>query len=938
MGNPGPQAGGGEPVLSLKGEYMRSNGLNHIYRVVWNAARGVWQAIAESGKGHAKSKRSRTARQALAAGSFVLVALPALAADVLPSGGTVVAGALVNPVAVSNGKMTIEQASSKLAMDWQSFSIGRGNTVEFVQPSASAIALNRVLGSDVSVIQGALKANGQVFLINPNGVLFTPSAQVNVGSLVASTQSIKTADFLAGKYLFEGLSSNAIINQGNVTAANGGTIALIAAKIVNDGTLTANGGNVLLGAGSKVTLDMGGPVKLLVENDTLETLISNGGAIRADGGHVLLTSQAARMLASSVINNTGLIEAQTLATGEKGEIVLFAHDGTVNIGGKLDASAPNGGDGGFIETSAATVGFGRDLVVTAAAAHGKAGKWLIDPTDITIEQSTCTGTNCIAADTLATTLAGTDVEIATDAAGTDAGNITVNAPVAWSADTTLTLNAHNNININANLTHTGTSVGGMIFKYGQGSADGGTSAYTEGTGVSVVSPSLQWLKGNETAGIRYAIVDGAVFLGGKFIEIGISPYGYFGTGSVKPSTFYGRNGNNGIGMVGDADGFGTGTDLRIDYFMPGSPFHATTAGYNNADATSASWNVYNTSTPATVQLLPLGGDNVMKAKVTATVGDMQIVQIISLGKTDKYFKTEATLTNTGAAAIANATFVSHFDPDNTVDVGGDYETIQKVEQTIGAGDGAAVVSATSKPGDAYAMLSGGSQSKIIYYSADARATVGQGGDFWNSDGNAAAISAMTSLAASQSKGSTATADDAMGIVFNVGSIAAGASKSFRYLTSLDNRDMSTILAELGGASGVTPSAPVTGPVTGPSVPVDTAIKTAQVLPVEPRTNTGSLPGMVSPTNAPPTEVVTSGQGSLPVYELSGGLAFVALPGSSGRSGDGATPGTTPAGGNLPAEVGGRDPLGFMRVFVVGGGLSLPEGLCDNGNSQNLRRN
>ena len=909
---------------------MRSNGLNHIYRVVWNAARGVWQAIAESGKGHAKSKRNKSARQALTAGSIVLLSLPALAADILPSGGSVVAGALVNPVSVSNGKMTIEQASSKLAMDWQSFSIGRGNTVEFVQPSSSAVALNRVLGSDVSVIQGALKANGQVFLINPNGVLFSPTAQVDVGSLVASTQSIKTADFLAGKYLFEGISSNAIINQGNVTAANGGTIALIAAKIINNGTLTARAGNVLLGAGSKVTLDMGGPVKLQVENDTLETLISNGGVIRAAGGHVLLTSQAARTLASSVINNTGLIEAQTLATGEKGEIVLFAHDGTANIGGKLDASAPNGGDGGFIETSASTVSFAPDLVVTAAAANGKGGKWLIDPTDITIDAATCTGTNCIAADTIATTLAGTNVEIATDAAGSENGDITVNAPIAWSANTTLTLSAHDDININGNLTHTGSSAGGMIFKYGQGSADGGSSAYTVGAGASVVSPSLQWLKGNETAGIRYAIKDGAVFLGGKYIEIGISPGGYFGTGSVKPGTFYGRNGRNGIGMVGDADGFGSGADLRIDYFMPGSPFQSTTAGYN--DATASSWSP-GKGTPATVELLPLGADNVMKAKVTTTVGDMQIVQIISLAKTDKYFKTEATLSNTGAAAIANATFISHFDPDNTVDVGGDYETIQKVEQTIAAGDGAAVVSATSLPGDAYATLSGGSQSKIIYYSADARATVGQGGDFWNSAGDAAAVSTMTSLAASQTKGNTATADDAMGIVFNVGSIAAGASKNFSYLTSLDNRDMSTILTELGGASGVTPTAPTTGP----SVPVDTAIKTAQVLPVEPRTNTSTLPGMVSPTNTPPTEVVTNSQGSLPVYDLSGGLAFVALPGSSG-SGGGSTPETTPAGSNLPVEAGGRDPLGFMRVFVVGGGLSLPDGLGDNGNSQNLRRN
>ena len=88
----------------------------------------------------------------------------------------------------------------------------------------------------------------------------------------------------------------------------------------------------MLGAGNKVTLDLGGPVKLLVDNDELETLIDNGGAIKADGGTVLLTSQAAANLASSVINNTGQIEANQLNTNQKGEVVLFAHGGQMNLG------------------------------------------------------------------------------------------------------------------------------------------------------------------------------------------------------------------------------------------------------------------------------------------------------------------------------------------------------------------------------------------------------------------------------------------------------------------------------------------------------------------------------------------------------------------------------------------------------------------------------
>jgi large exoprotein involved in heme utilization and adhesion len=142
-------------------------------------------------------------------------------------------------------------------------------------------------------------------LINPNGVTFTADAQVNVGGLVASTLNIKTEDFMNGHYSFEGLSSSAIVNQGNIKAGPQGTIALIAANIINEGTIDAEGGNVLFGAGSKVKLDLGGPVKLEVEKGALETKIDQGGAIRAAGGQVFLTAKAACELATSVMEISG---------------------------------------------------------------------------------------------------------------------------------------------------------------------------------------------------------------------------------------------------------------------------------------------------------------------------------------------------------------------------------------------------------------------------------------------------------------------------------------------------------------------------------------------------------------------------------------------------------------------------------------------------------
>ncbi len=434
----------------------RHASLNKAYRTVWNHARQCFVVVGENAKSHTKAKSSSAAAGILAAGSFLLIGAGAMAAD-LPAGGQIVGGS--GSISTNGTTMTVTQNTARLATNWDSFSIGQGHTVQFNQPSSSSVALNRVLGADVSVIQGALKANGQVFLLNPNGVLFTPTAQVNVGGIVASTLNMSTADFMAGNYRFEGGSSNAIINQGNITAANGGTIALIAAKITNDGTLTADKGNVLLGAGSKVTLDMGGPVKLQIENDALETLIQNGGAIKADGGVVWLTSQAANNLASSVINNTGLIEAQTLATGEKGEIILFAHDGTANVGGTLDASAPHGGNGGFIETSAANISFTDDLQISTRAALGLTGSWLIDPTDFTIGSADPVGSvtggtadgSYIKNTTLQAALNATDVLIATSATGSEAGNINVNAPVTWSTNR-LTLQAHGDININAVMT------------------------------------------------------------------------------------------------------------------------------------------------------------------------------------------------------------------------------------------------------------------------------------------------------------------------------------------------------------------------------------------------------------------------------------------------------------------------------------------------------
>ncbi len=142
--------------------------------------------------------------------------VPAWAA---PAGGRVVAGDA--SIAQSGTATTIRQSTDRVAIDWQSFGIAANESVRFLQPSSSSIALNRILGQDPSVILGSLSANGQVFLLNPNGVLFGRGAQVDVGGLVASTLNLTNENFMAGRYAFDRAgATGGVVNQGGIRAGS----------------------------------------------------------------------------------------------------------------------------------------------------------------------------------------------------------------------------------------------------------------------------------------------------------------------------------------------------------------------------------------------------------------------------------------------------------------------------------------------------------------------------------------------------------------------------------------------------------------------------------------------------------------------------------------------------------------------------------------------
>jgi filamentous hemagglutinin family protein len=216
----------------------------------------------------------------------------ASAANATPTGGVVASGQA--GIVQAGGNTTVTQTTSNVVINWQSFDIAADQTVQFVQPGSSSVALNRVLGADPTVIMGRLTSNGQVFLLNPNGVLFGVGSSVSVGGLVASTMSITDADFMAGNYAFTGAGNGTVVNRGAIDAP-GGYVALMGRTVSNQGVISARLGSVVLAGAEAVTLDVAGDglLNVGVERGAVNALVENRGLIQADGGHVLLTAQAA---------------------------------------------------------------------------------------------------------------------------------------------------------------------------------------------------------------------------------------------------------------------------------------------------------------------------------------------------------------------------------------------------------------------------------------------------------------------------------------------------------------------------------------------------------------------------------------------------------------------------------------------------------------------
>lgn len=403
----------------------------------------------------------------------------------LPHGGQVTSGS--GTILSSGNRTTIRQISNTLLLHWNSYNIAGNQTVAYLQPGASSVALNFIGGRSASQIFGHLTANGQIFLMNPNGIVFGPTAEVNVGGLVAAGMTLER--YAAGsRSLFSG--NGPVTNAGTITALPGGTVALLGGTVSNAGTIVAPSGTIALGAGNQVSLDFSGRglVDLVVDQNTTQSVLDNGGILRADGGQILLKAGAQDSLLASVVNNTGLVEARTLGM-QGGKIVLLSgkEAGTTNVSGTLDASAPDGGNGGSIETSGERVNVAPGTVVTTDAPFGKTGSWLIDPANYTIAASggDITGTQ------LDSLLATNNLTIdSVQGASGSSGDIFVNTALSWSGNS-LTLSAYRNIEFNPGATIT-VSGGGRLNARADDTGIGtgtvimnGGSIAAEGSGTAV---------------------------------------------------------------------------------------------------------------------------------------------------------------------------------------------------------------------------------------------------------------------------------------------------------------------------------------------------------------------------------------------------------------------------------------------------------------------
>ncbi len=414
-------------------------------------------------------------------------------APVLPAGGSFVYG--TGGISSASGLMTITQSTPKAVINWQGFSIGANGEV-FIN-NANGATLNRVVGPNISSIAGLLKSTGSVFLINPAGIVITPTGSVITGgSFLASALNISDSNFINSNYSFSG--SGSVTNEGTIDSQ--GKVILVGQFVNNSGSITSQSSASLV-SGSLVLI---APSGIMVSPS--KGSVTNTGAIKAASAY--LTSAGGNVYALSG-NTGGIIEA----TGSKtvnGQIWLTAPQGTVSVNSKLQSDGSitifgnntlvgpsslvsvsgNGtidvgldttkslntdissgasfstGDNGLLDTS------GENLSIGNINVYVPNGQWLLDPTDFTVDNSnnaaidTALSSGSVTITTTASSASATSpITNGTSNTGTT-GSIDIDAPLSWGSANALTLLAYDSINVDARITISGG--GGLVLKYNNG--------------------------------------------------------------------------------------------------------------------------------------------------------------------------------------------------------------------------------------------------------------------------------------------------------------------------------------------------------------------------------------------------------------------------------------------------------------------------------------
>ncbi|MGF6920317.1 filamentous hemagglutinin N-terminal domain-containing protein [Paraburkholderia sp. 40] len=399
-----------------------------------------------------------------------------LAAGKLPQGGTYVAG--TGAIASQgNGLVITQPGSTRGVIEWNSFSIGRNNSVTF--DNGSGATLNRVTGGSPSAIFGRLSATGSLYVINPQGIVVGPSGVISTGGrFVASTLDVCNDAFMqgGGSLTLSGDRDASVINLGKVSSSGGDVFLIARRAVINAGTITAPNGTAELAAGEQVLLqDSGSSRQVFVQTGSQGTAVNRGhikaaqvSLQAADGNVYALAGGGTRIRATGTANRDG-------------HVWLVADGGRVSQLGKISASNADG-SGGTVDMQAAQLAFGKH-----AAVH--AGQWDLLTPAFTIDDA--------AARALQRSLnAGTSVDVTTTGANGATGDVGVASSLRWQGPASLTLAAYRDVSVASGRTIANNGAGNLTLRADASGIDNGGSVINGGT--------IDWSK---STGIVSALYD-----------------------------------------------------------------------------------------------------------------------------------------------------------------------------------------------------------------------------------------------------------------------------------------------------------------------------------------------------------------------------------------------------------------------------------------------